>query len=83
MPKTIIHINQHVIRRNKKLGTNDPVITVKQGKLNRYAHEIIIDGPSKVVYRPEKPLSCGAKVWISTESNVMLMDADGKDFSVK
>jgi hypothetical protein len=71
--KTIIHVNMHVIRRNKKLGTNDPVLTIKQGKLNRYAHEVIICGPSKVIYSPEKPLSCGARVWISTESNVTLV----------
>jgi hypothetical protein len=30
--KTYIHVNQHVIRANKKHGTNEPVITVKQGK---------------------------------------------------
>ena len=27
--KKRIHINQHVIRANKKNGTNDPAITVK------------------------------------------------------
>jgi len=26
-----------------------------------------------VVYRPDKPLSCGAKVWIETESEVILV----------
>ncbi len=71
--KTIIHVNQLVIRRNKKHGTNDPVLTVKQDGLNRYAHEAIIDGPSKVIYSPEKPLSCGARVWILTEANVTLV----------
>ena len=30
--KTYIHVNQHKIRANKKHGTNEPVITVKQGK---------------------------------------------------
>ena len=30
----------------------------------------IIKGDSKVVYRPDKPLSCGAKVWIETEGEV-------------
>jgi hypothetical protein len=48
-------------------------LTVKQGKTNRYAHEVIIEGPSRVVYSPDKPLSCGAKVWIATESPVTLV----------
>ena len=69
--KAQIHVNQHVIRANKKHGTNDPVITVKTSKSNIYTHEVKINGPSKVVYSPDKPLSCGAKVWIETESEVI------------
>ena len=69
--KTRIHVNQHKIRSNMKKGTNDPVITVKPSKSNTYTHEVDIKGPSKVIYRPDKPLSCGAKVWIETESEVV------------
>ena len=29
-----------------------------------------IKGPSKVVYSPNKPLSCGARVWIETEAEI-------------
>ena len=67
-----IHINQHKIRSNKKHGLNEPVITVKTSKSNDYAHEVEINGPSKVIYSPDKPLSCGAKVWIETEAEVNL-----------
>ena len=69
--KTRIHVNQHKIRSNMKHGTNDPVITVKTSKSNTYTHEVKINGPSKVIYSPDKPLSCGAKVWIETESEVI------------
>ena len=62
----------HVIRSNKKNGTNDPVITVKTYKSNTYGHEVDILGNSKVVYSPDKPLSCGARVWIETDSEVMV-----------
>jgi hypothetical protein len=68
--KKIIHVNQHVIRKNSKTGERKPVITVKTYKSNDYAHEVSIDGPCKIIYRPDKPLSCGAKVWIETEFNV-------------
>jgi|TARA_B100001059_G_scaffold209328_1_gene222203 hypothetical protein len=70
--KKRIHINQHKIRSNKKHNLNEPVITVKTSKSNDYAHEVEINGPSKVIYSPDKPLSCGAKVWIETESEVNL-----------
>ena len=71
-----IHINQHKIKANKKNGTNDPVITVKTSKSNDYGHEVDISGKSKVVYRPNKPLSCGARVWIETREEVRITNKD-------
>lgn len=68
--KTIIHVNQHIIKRNTKTGSSDPVLTVKTYKSNEYAHEVEILGPSKIVYQA-KPLSCGARCWIETESKVI------------
>jgi len=68
--KTRIHVNQHNIRANSKNGGNLPVITVKTYKENRKGNTVLIDGPSWIVYSPDKPLSCGAKVWIETESKV-------------
>lgn len=74
--KTIIHVNQHVIRKNNKLGTKDPVLTVKTYKSNDYAStaEIRHEGKvvARIVYRPDEPLSCGARVWIETECEVQL-----------
>ena len=67
-----IHINQHKIRSNKKNNTNEPVITVKTSKSNTYASEVDILGKSKLVYRPLKPLPCGARVWIETEDKIVL-----------
>lgn len=68
--KTIIHVNQHVIRANKKTGASNPVLTIKTYKNNIYAHECAIHGPSKVVYSQDNPLSCEALVWIETEAEV-------------
>ena len=70
--KKKIHINMHKIRANKKHGTNEPVITVKTYKTNTYGHEVEILGDSKVVYSPNKPLSCGARVWIETDAEVKI-----------
>lgn len=71
--KTILHVNQHVIKANAKNNENNPVLTVKTYKENRYAHEVAIDGPSRLVYNAHNPLSCGARVWIETESEVRIL----------
>ena len=71
--KTIVHVNQHVIKANRKNNTQEPVLTIKTYKSNTYASEVAIKGDSKVVYRPNKPLSCGAHVWIETQSEVEIV----------
>tara|TARA_R110001583_G_scaffold9651_17_gene45570 strand:+ start:8783 stop:8923 length:141 start_codon:yes stop_codon:yes gene_type:complete len=45
---------------------------VKTYKSNEYGHDVQILGKSRVVYSPNKPLSCGAKVWIETEAPVVI-----------
>ena len=71
-----IHINQHVIRSNAKEGKSEPVITVKSSLGNDYAHEVIINEHTRVIYSPDKPLSCGAKVWIETTEPVTLVEKE-------
>lgn len=73
--KTIIHVNQHIVRSNTKNGTDEPCLTVKTYKENRYTSNAIIrdeDGNevARVVYSPHKPLSCGARCWIETQLQV-------------
>jgi len=75
--KKRIHVNQHAIKRNRKNDTTvEPVITVKTYKSNHYAHEVSIEGHSKVIYSPNKPLKCGAHVWIETDYDVII---DGRE----
>lgn len=66
-----IHINQHIIRANTKNGESNPPVTVKSYKGNTKCHEAEILGPSKVIYSPDKPLDCGARVWVETEAEVV------------
>ena len=73
--KTVIHVNQHNIKANSK-GSELPVLTVKDYKQNRKAnHAAVVDADGKalvkVIYSPDKPLPCGAKVWIETELEVI------------
>ena len=68
---TRIHVNQHNIRANAK-GANLPVLTVKNYKHNIKCNRVRFDG-GEVVYSPDKPLPCGAKVWIETNQPVEVL----------
>lgn len=71
--KSIIHVNRQHIGMNAKDGGNRPVYTIKQGSKTRYAREVVIDGPSRLVYNGSQ-LSCGARAWIETDSSLTLVD---------
>lgn len=70
-----IHVNQHVIRGNTA-EISEPPLTVKVARSNYRAHEVEVLGPSVVVYRPEHPLSCGARVWIETRAIVRVRNGN-------
>jgi len=48
---------------------------VKKGRngKSRYAREVHIQGPSKLVYEGSQ-LNCGARAWIETDSPLVLVD---------
>jgi hypothetical protein len=76
--KTIIHVNQHIIKSNSKNNEIKPVLTCKTYKENNYASEVLIlDNKgievAKIVYKPNNPLSCGAKVWIETQNEIKII----------
>ncbi|MEA5533608.1 DNA-binding protein [Crocosphaera sp. XPORK-15E] len=75
--KSIIHVNRDVIKKNSDLLKQDknrtdlePVIAVKHRQQNTYGHEIAINGPCRITYRPNAPKCFGATVWIETLSSV-------------
>ncbi len=70
---TRIHVNQHIIKKNKKLNTTQPVIKIQGGKDTGYCHYVEIMGKSRVVYQPDKALSCGARVWIEVDPEVRII----------
>lgn len=74
--KKYIHVNQHVIKHNKKYNNTLPVCRVQYGKSgsSRYCKEVIIKGESRLVYSPDKPLVCGAKLWIECAGDVELVE---------
>ena len=67
-----IHVNSHIIRDNKD-GKNEPPISVRygRGRVVHYAHKVRFEGPVTFIYGPEKPLSCGAKLWAETNYSIV------------
>jgi hypothetical protein len=68
--KKLIHINRNIIQYNAKHGTNLPVCRIQDGSMTRYGMAVDILGPSRMVYDPENPLKCGAKLWIETDADI-------------
>lgn len=71
--KHIIHVNRQHIAMNAKDNGRRPVYTIKTGSSVRYAREVNILGPSRMVYNGNQ-LSCGARAWIETDSDIELVD---------
>jgi len=67
-----IHVNQHIIKSNRKNDESAPVVTVQLSDRSIRGHRIIIHGKSSVVYRPHKPLKCGATVWVETRGLISI-----------
>lgn len=61
-----IHVDKNKIGKDPKPIT----IQTSSGPIN--AAEAEWDGPTKLVYRPERSLPSGAKVWIETKSEVRI-----------
>lgn len=85
--KTIVHVNKQVIASNAKNGTNSPPITVKTYKENIYSNEVelVFNGNviAKFVYKPDKPLSCGARLWLETKSESIISDGQTTTITIK
>ncbi len=72
-----IHVNRNTLNSNRKHGRFDPAVTVRYSKGTEHGHVVVIydDEGNEVarVIHSEKPLSCGAKVWIETRQSVAIM----------
>ena len=67
--RTRVSVNSNVIRSNKKHGKDDPPIRIAEGRKIRYAREVVV-GRGRFVYSPDRPLSCGARLYFETDEAV-------------
>lgn len=73
--KKFIHVNQHVIKANRKTGERNHPLTCKTYKSNTLASTVELlnekgEVVARLVYSPDKPLDCGAHVWLESELEV-------------
>ena len=69
-----IHVNQHIIKANRKNGSNNAVLTIKTTNNNVKANHIMIGDNVRLCYAPETPLACGATIWIETTEEINIQD---------
>ena len=76
--KLRLHVNRHVIASNRKRGEREPVYRLKVGSKNVISETDNIEllGRWRVVYSPDKPLSCGAVAYIECVEGVAAVDRD-------
>lgn len=67
-----LHVNKHIIRSNLKNKKNEPPLTIQTSQGPIRAHKIKIHGPSTLIHG--KPLSCGARVYLETTSEVEILE---------
>ena len=68
--KTIVHVHRQRIARNLKTGAREPPIIARTYRGVRHGSRVRIDGPCEIIYSPDNPLACGARVWIETTAKV-------------
>lgn len=62
-------VNKHVLRANRKNGTNDPVFRISRGRYGHPYYQSTVEFPSgcRLVNNPFRPLPCGASVYMEAE----------------
>lgn len=68
--KKRLHVDRKVMALNAKHNRTDPPITIQTSKGALKVSHAQINGPSALIYSPDKPLSCGAKLWVETDAEV-------------
>lgn len=67
-----LHVDQHRIKANARDDATEylPPLTVQYHGEPYKAHEVTINGPSRMVY-DGRTLGCGAKCWLETYAEVV------------
>lgn len=68
----------HVDQRRVRAHHPNPITVQARGGPYKGASVRIL-GESETIYRPEKPLSCGARLWVETKAEVVITVAEWEE----
>jgi Helix-turn-helix domain len=71
--KTKIYINRSKLAQNHKRGTHYPVISVNRADRYLFGDEVVINGPCRIVYEPDKKKN--PRIWIETFFQVQVINS--------
>jgi len=76
MSSLVLHVNQNTIKQNLKHHKTDPPLIIRRSDRDTtYCNHatILVDGKKvgEFIYSPDKPLSCGARVYISLDPSLV------------
>lgn len=62
-------VNRHRVAKNRKTGSNDPVLRVSRGRYGqaRYTSRLEFNGKGRLIYDVNNPLPCGATCWMEID----------------
>lgn len=79
--RKMVRVLGGMIRANQRTGARVAVLLIEHGAVPLNAHQAELLTPDGqvpcawIVYRPDRPLSCGARVWVETSLDVKYSDA--------
>jgi len=72
-----IYVNRNIIAANTKSGERTPPLVIMSKGRRINATSVRLEGIASVIYSPDHPLSCGARVWIQCDEPICRVVQDG------
>ncbi len=65
-----VYLDLKTAQENYLEDVRYPCVRIKEGAITKFAYELIIEGPCKIIYNPDEPLNPGAIFWIETQAPI-------------
>lgn len=70
---TRIHVRRDLIAKDRRDGGCSRAIGIETGGMRkRYGRRVTCLSPVTFIYRPNRPLACGARAWAETNGRVIV-----------
>jgi hypothetical protein len=74
--KAVVVINRHLVKANKKTGSDAPCISIRTYKGITYARKVKFTGETTLIQDFDNPLCSGANIWIECDfKNIQIIES--------